>query len=392
MRILLIHNKYQQAGGEDVAFDVEVRLLRQKGHEVDTLLFDNNDIQGLVTKVKKGLEALYNFRSAHLIGEALLRFRPDIVHVHNIFFSASPSVIRVAASHGVPVVYSMHNYRLICANALLLRDNQVCHLCVKKTFPLEGIRYKCYRGSAVESGMVTLTTGLHKVLGTWRKKVAAYIVNTQFARSVIYSSSLLPPDGPLHVLANFVFDPGPGTGVGGRQDFYLFVGRIAPEKGVNVLLEVFARLPDSRVLIIGDGPDKNRLEAAYQSCKNIIFAGKKEKPEVLQAMRECRALLFPSIWYEGLPYTIMEAFGTGTPVFASNIGALGEIIQDGFNGYHFAPGDAEGLQSKIAYFEGHPEEQERLYENARKTYVSTYHPDVHYASLLSIYENLLNVD
>jgi len=337
------------------------------------------------------MQTLYNVRSARILDNTLLEFRPDVVHVHNLFFSASPSVLWVAARHDVPVVYTLHNYRLICANALLLRDNQVCQLCVKKTFPLEGIRYKCYRGSAVESGLVTLTTGLHKVLGTWRKKVAAYIVLTEFARSVIHSSSLLPPDGPLHLLPNFVFDPGQGKGCGGRQDFYLFAGRISREKGVHVLLEAFARLPDSRVLIIGDGPDKNQLEAAYQSFKNIIFAGRKEKSQVLQAMKECRALLLPSIWYEGLPYTIIEAFATGTPVFASKIGSMEELIRDGYNGYHFAAGDAEGLLSTIVHFEGHPEEQEQLYENARKTYTGKYHPEIHYTSLLSIYENLLNV-
>jgi len=392
MRILFIHNKYQQEGGEDVALDLEVQLLLQKGHAVKTLFFNNDDIEGLATKVKKGLQAIYNFRSARILEEALADFHPDIVHVHNLFFSASPSVIWAASRYGAPVVYTLHNYRLICANALLLRDNHICHLCVKKTFPLAGIRYKCYRGSAVQSGLVTLTTGLHKVLGTWRKKVAAYIVLTEFARSIIRSSSLLPPDGPLQLLPNFIFDPGQGKDAGGRQDFYLFVGRIAPEKGVHVLLETFARLPDSRVLIIGDGPDKNRLEAMYQSFKNIIFAGKKEKAQVLRSMQECRALLFPSIWYEGLPYTIIEAFATGTPVFASKIGAMEELIQDGFNGYHFTAGDAEALKSKIVHFEGHPEEKQRLYEHARKTYTDKYHPEIHYASLLSIYENLLNVN
>ena len=391
MRILFVHNRYQQEGGEDVALDLEVRLLRQKGHDVSTLLFDNDDLKGLATKVKKGVDAVYSRKSARLLADAIRGFRPDIVHVHNIFFAASPAVLWAAARQRLPVVYTLHNYRLICANALLLRDNQVCHLCVKKTFPLAGIRYKCYRGSAVETGLVTLVTGLHKVLRTWRRKVAAYIVLTEFARSRMQDSSLLPAPGQLHLLPNFIFDPGEASPPATRLSSYLFVGRISREKGVHVLLEAFARLPESTVLIIGDGPDKNMLEAAYQSFKNIIFAGKKEKSQVLQAMKGCRALLFPSIWYEGLPYTIIEAFATGTPVFASAIGSMQELIRDSYNGYHFPPGDAEGLRKKIIHFESHPEEHEQLYENARRTYTGKYHPDQHYASLMSIYENVLKI-
>jgi Glycosyl transferase 4-like domain len=189
MRILFIHNRYRQEGGEDIALDLEVRLLQQKGHVVSTLLFDNEGMEGFVKKIGRGVQALYNRRSARVVERTIREFRPELVHVHNLFFTASPSVIRVAARHGLPVVLTLHNYRLICANALLLRDNQPCNLCVQKVFPLDGIRYKCYRGSAIETGLVTAVTGLHKILRTWQHKVDAYITLTGFACSPISSST-----------------------------------------------------------------------------------------------------------------------------------------------------------------------------------------------------------
>lgn len=389
MRILFVHNRYQQEGGEDVALGLEVRLLQEKGHVVSTLLFDNEGMDGFVKKVERGVQALYNRRSARIVARAIREFQPELVHVHNLFFMASPSVIRVAARHGLPVVVTLHNYRLICANALLLRDNQPCSLCVQKVFPLDGIRFKCYRGSAVETGLVTAVTGLHKVFGTWRKKVDAYIMLTEFARSRFRASSMAAASDRFHVLANFIFDPGTGEPAEKRKDFYLFVGRISPEKGVHVLLETFAGLPDIKLLIIGDGPERERMEGAYRSSANIVFAGKKAKVEVLQAMKECRALLFPSIWYEGLPFTIIEAFATGTPVFASAIGAMQELIRDGYNGFHFPPGDADALRSTILGFESHLEEKGPLYQNARATWLKNYDPDSHYAGLLAIYETVL---
>jgi glycosyltransferase involved in cell wall biosynthesis len=389
MRILFIHNRYQQEGGEDVALDLEVRLLEQKGHVVTTLLFDNEGMDGFLKKVERGMQALYNRRSARIVERIIREFGPDLVHVHNIFFTASPSVIRVAAKHKLPVVLTLHNYRLICANALLLRDNKVCSLCVQKVFPLDGIRYKCYRGSAVETGLVTAVTGLHKVLRTWQKKVDAYITLTGFARSRFQASSMAAVQDRLRLLPNFIFDPGTGGPMGERKDFFLFVGRLSREKGAHTLVEAFAGLPESKLVIIGDGPERERMEETCRSYPNIVFAGRKTRAEVLQAMKECKALLFPSIWYEGLPFTIIEAFAAGTPVFASAIGAMQELIRDGYNGFHFPPGDAEALRAAIVRFESHPEVNGPLYENARETWSRNYDPESHYAGLMAIYKSVL---
>jgi glycosyltransferase involved in cell wall biosynthesis len=389
MRILFIHNRYRQEGGEDVALELEVRLLQQKGHVVNTLIFDNERITGFIGKIEHGMHAFYNRHSARLTERAIREFQPEIVHVHNVFFTASPSVIRVAANHGLPVVLTLHNYRLICANALLLRNNQVCDLCVRKIFPLDGIRYKCYHGSAAETGLVTAVTGMHKVLRTWQKKVDAYITLTQFARSRFLASSIAGPDDRFRLLPNFIFDPGIGEPAQKRKDFFLFVGRLSREKGVHVLLEAFAGMPGSRLVVIGDGPERKEMEEDYRSAANILFTGWKPKSDVLQSLKECKALLFPSIWYEGLPFTIIEAFAVGTPVLASAIGAMQELIQDGVNGYHFIPGNSEAVKAAIVRFEAQPQANALMYENARETWSKYYGPDSHYAGLMAIYKSVL---
>src|ERR1700730_1519932 len=171
MRILFIHNQYQQPGGEDVAVETESRLLEERGHLVQTIVFNNTAHSGILEKASAGWKAIYNIGSYRTIKKRIEEFGPDIVHVHNLFFIASPSVLFAAHRLKVPVVLTVHNYRLVCANALLLRNNEICELCIGKTLPLYGIRYKCYRSSMAESALATAITGIHKILGTWRKKI-----------------------------------------------------------------------------------------------------------------------------------------------------------------------------------------------------------------------------
>jgi len=381
MKILFIHNQYTQRGGEDVALDLETKLLQEKGHEVEKLVFTNDSIAGRSTsKITSAFKAVYNF-DAYTKTENLIRdFKPDIIHVHNLFFVASPSVLFAAAKFKIPVVLTIHNYRLVCANALLLRDGHVCELCIGKTIPLDGIKYKCYHNSSAQSALVTTITSFHKLVKTWQHKVSSYIVLTEFAKDKLKSSSLGVDENKLLVKPNFIDDP--GTGSWPREDFFVFVGRISEEKGIYILLEAFANMSAQKILVIGDGPQKQKLQEQYASNPNIIFAGSMNKDEVLKTLQKSRALIFPSIWYEGLPFTIVEAFATGTPVIASKIGAMTDLITHGYNGYHFTAGSAENLQEGIATFDG----SQQLYLNARETYTSKYHPDIHYASILKIYK------
>ncbi|HYF31100.1 MAG TPA: glycosyltransferase family 4 protein [Chitinophagaceae bacterium] len=387
MKILFIHNRYRQHGGEDVAVELETSLLQQKGHEVQTIIFNNEEPSGVLNKLRFGRNAIYNKTSARLVKKTIETFRPDIVHVHNWFFAASPSVLFAASKTGVPVIMTIHNYRLVCSNALLLRNNLPCELCVQQTFPLHGIRYKCYRQSASQSALVTAITGTHKVLRTWQKKVNTYILLTAFAKSRLQGSSFRADPAKLLIKPNFI--PDPGQGVQPRENFFLFAGRLSTEKGVHVLLNAFQQLAASRLIIVGEGPERDILHNSYANAANITFEGKLDRTELMELMKRCKAVIFPSLWYEGLPFTILEAYATGTPVIASRLGSMIELISDGYNGFHFSPGDVGELKHCIQTIEKAGPGIERLYTNARQTYLDHYHPDIHYQSIIPIYETTI---
>lgn len=389
MRILFVHNTYQYRGGEDTTLDMESALLKAKGHVVDILGFNNSEINGALAKVGAGIRSFYNPRSARLLKEKVNAFKPDIIHIHNLFFTASPSILYAAWQLKVPVVMTVQNYRLICANALLLRDQQVCELCIQKKFPLDGIRYKCYRSSYVESALVTGITSIHKVLSSWNNKVNRYIVPSVFLQNKLHNSSLKLPYEKIAVKPNFIEDV--YTGESQREDFFLFVGRISPEKGLSSLVKCFADNPGSKLVIAGDGPDKELLMENIKDLPNINYIGQQPKERIIALMKTCQALLFSSLWYEGLPLTIVEAFATGTPVISSKLGAMAEMITDGYNGFHFTPGDTAGMSDKISQFSALPAlQRDQLYKHARQTYVTRYHPDVHYAAILTIYKEAIN--
>jgi glycosyltransferase involved in cell wall biosynthesis len=278
---------------------------------------------------------------------------------------------------------------LICANGLLVRDNQICELCIHKKFPIHGIRYKCYRNSVTESALVTFITGFHKFINTWKQKVTTYIVSNEFSRARLLNSSLQLPDDRIVAKSNFVADPGEGP-ASDREDFFLFAGRIAKEKGVHVLLEAFAQLPDRKIIIIGDGPEKEFLQNQYSSYQNIHFTGQMDRTTVLETMKKCKAFISPSIWYEVTPFTNLEAFSTGTPVIASRLGSMIDTIKEGYNGLHFTAGDANDLRQKVEMFIQQTEKSFDYYKNARRSYLDTYHPDVHYRAIMKIYENAIS--
>jgi glycosyltransferase involved in cell wall biosynthesis len=385
MRVLFIHNQYRQHGGEDVALELETNLLKERGHDIEVLLFSNETPSGSAG-VWSGINAVYNKGAAKKVRQAIQQFKPDIIHVHNWFFTASPSVFYAAKKERVPVIMTIHNYRFICANALLLRNDRPCELCVDKTWPIHGIRYKCYRNSASQSALVTAITSIHKSLHTWQRKVDNYIVLTPFAKSRLVGSSFKVNPERMIVKPNFIPDPGQGNLP--REDFFLFAGRLSASKGVHILLQAFARL-SSRLIIVGEGPEKDMLLQPYASASNITFAGKRSRNELLDMMKRCKAVIFPSLWYEGLPFVILEAFATGTPIIASRLGTMAEVITHGFNGLHFTPGDATELKNAVEVMERAGPEVEQLYGNARQTYLEKYHPGIHYKSIMSIYETTI---
>lgn len=386
LKILVIHNKYKYRGGEDSVFDVEVNLLKQRGNNVETLVFDNDNIQGIGTRIKYGIYSFYNPESSEKIIKLINTFKPDIVHVHNFFPIASPSVFFAANSLGIPIVMTLHNYRLLCPNAMFFRNGEICEKCLDKKFAYPGVIAGCYRGSRGETFLLATMVWSHKVIGTWNKYVDKYIALTNFAKEKYLKSALSLNENLITVKPNFVDDWGHDLT---KEDYFLYVGRLSEEKGISVLLKVFSDV-NHRLLIIGSGPMEEEVKKIAEKNKNINFVGFKRKHFIVEKLKKAMALVFTSTLYEGMPMTILEAFSTGTPVVCGNIGGPAEIVEDGITGLHYNIGDAEDLKSKVNWIVDNPVETEKMGKNSRKEYEIKYTPEKNYKLLINIYQEVID--
>jgi len=385
MKILLIHNKYQQAGGEDLVFESEGELLARYNHLVERLIFDNKEIKTNIDKILSGLKGFYNSDSGKELAERIERFKPDIIHVHNFVPLASPSIFYIAKRYKIPVVVTLHNYRLICPSATLFYRRKIYEKSIHSIFPLDAILKGVYRDSRIQTAGMVAVMSLHNIIGTWRKKVNKFIVLTEFARNKFRNSALRVSADQFLLKPNFIVDP--GNGEVNRDDFFLFIGRLSEEKGIDTLLNA-SKIYNFNLTIIGDGPMRKKVEEFSAASPNISYMGFQQKPVILDKLKKCKALLFPSIWYEGFPLTILEAFATGTPVIGSRIGGVAEIVTDNFNGLHFEPGDENDLIRKIIQMK-QIGLAKALSENARSTYLERYTPERNYKILMDIYDQVI---
>jgi glycosyltransferase involved in cell wall biosynthesis len=387
LKILLIHNKYKHSGGEDSVFENEKALLEKYNHNVKTLFFNNNEIEGIAEKIKLTYKLLYNRTSEKIVDQAITYFKPDVIHVHNLFYIASPSILFSAYKNNIPVVLTLHNYRLICSGSLLMRNSKPCELCINKKFPIDGIKYGCHHNSVIGTAQLTLTTGMHKVLKTWNEKVSMYISQTEFARQKFINSSLnlLPEQIVVKPTSTDNVEP---SDFHERENYFLFVGRLSEEKGVEVLLKAFEG-KKTTIEIIGDGPLKHMVEKLSATNANIIYSGYRDKSYIISRLRKCKALIVPSICYESIPTTILEAFSTGTPIIISDIGNLNEIVSHKYNGVHFKTNDPTDLNRIVDDFNRNNFQYELLYQNARKTYLEKYTPEINYKNLIDIYNSAI---
>jgi glycosyltransferase involved in cell wall biosynthesis len=384
LRVLVAHNRYRAAGGEDVAFEAEVALLRDLGHVVLTLEEDSRSIREFAGIPLIGT-SVSSARAKARVLEAIEAGRPDVAHFHNIHPLFTPSVYDACQERGVPVVQTLHNYRLICPAATLYRSGKVCELCVGRRIPWPGVVYACYRGSRVQSAAVAAMLGHHNTVGTWKNKVGGYISLTQFMRRKLIDGGL--PGHKIHVKPNFVpVDPGSKDTEG---EFALFVGRLSPEKGVDTLLESWRRIGGSIPLeIVGEGPLADLVAGAARESSNIRFRGRQTHETVLRLMKGARFLVFPSGWYEGFPMVIAEAFACGLPVLAAGLGSAAEIVRDGETGRHFSPGSAADLADRAEWAWRHPRESREMGKQARRDYERLYTPESNYRTLLGIYQSV----
>ena len=387
--VLLVHNRYQERGGEDAVFEAETRLLESHGHPAACLEFDNADIpdqRSPLLSARLAVSTIWSASAASRVLDAVSRFQPDLVHFHNTFPQVSPSAYAACRKAGVPVVQTVHNYRLICPNADFFRQGRICEDCLGKTLPWPGVWHGCYRGSRGQTTVVAAMLAVHRLRHTWDSNVDSYIALTSFAREKLIEGGL-PPD-KIVVKPNFLDQYAP---VGAHDgDFVLFVGRLVTNKGVETLLQAWTSPDDLPPLrIVGDGPLAQVVEAAAGSNPNIHYLGRRPRESVLKSMGQAQALIFPSRWYEGFPMTIVESLACGLPVIASRLGAMGEIVEDNRTGLHFEPGNPADLAAKVKWAWTQKEEMRRMGLEARREYESKYTADQNYDQLIKIYERAL---
>jgi glycosyltransferase involved in cell wall biosynthesis len=388
MKVLIIHNSYQQAGGEDVVAARESRLLGSQGHTVISYDRSNHEVKRLSASKRLLLlkDIIYSQDSKREIQTILRREEPDIVHVHNTFMMISPSVYEACRETGTPVLQTLHNYRLLCPAWTLSRDGKICEDCVKGGL-WNGVWHGCYRNSRVMTAAVAAMLQFHRISGTWENSVDGYVALSEFAKSKFIQGGL--PHDKIRVKPNFVeTDPGEKTEPG---RFALFVGRLSPEKGIQTLISAWARLKNSYPLVVvGDGPLRESLEAEVRSQKSssVTFKGWLPQKETQATMKLAAFLVTPSVWYEG-PLTIAEAFAGGTPVLCSRLGVMQEMVDDRRTGLHFNPGDAEDLASKVNWILDHPKKLAEMGKAARREYESRYTAEQNYHLLMRIYEQTI---
>ncbi len=382
MRILMVHNYYQHPGGEDAAFAAETGLLREHSHEVAEYTEHNRRLREM-GPISAAARMLWSRASLRRVRRKLHEVRPEVAHFHNTFALVSPAGYYACRKLGVPVVQTLHNYRLLCPAATLFRHGRACEECLGREVPWPALLHSCYRASRPQTAVVAAMLGLHGWLRTWKDRVDVFIALNEFCRRKFIEGGL--PEEKILIKPHFV-SPDPGLH-NGRGEYALFVGRLSEEKGIRTLLKAWRRLNPMPLVIAGDGPLMSlvRSAAGRSSGARLRVLGRCGREEVFGLMKRARFLVFPSESYETFGLVLIEAFACGLPVLAAGLGAAEEIVRDGSTGLLFACGEADDLAEKASWLWTHPDEGERMGRQARKEYEEKYTAERNYGRLMQIY-------
>lgn len=384
MRVLFVHAFYQRPGGEDRVVEFEAAQMARQGHDVAWVRFHNDEMRDWST-ASTATRLLWNGQAYEDTTEAIERFRPDVVHVQNVFPGLSPSVYWAADRAGVPVVQKLSNYRLFCVNGVLFRDGKVCEACLGKSVAWSGIRHGCYRGSRTMSAGVALSYGLQRALGTWDKRVALYVALDEDGRQRFVQAGL-DPDRIAVKPEAVEIPPEPGSGSGG---YALFAGRLSAEKGIETLLDAWTQFEmPVPLLIAGDGPAADPVREAAANNDRITWLGHVEPDQLERRMADATLMVVPSTWYEMFGRTAAESMAHGTPVVASRIGALQNVVREGISGRLFTPGDAADLARAVRDLVSDPRPGD-LRERTREDAIARFSPEVDYARQVALYETAI---
>ena len=386
LSVLVIHNQYQQPGGEDVVVRAEMDMLRRAGHRVVPFFCHNSTIAEYnpLQMASLAMTTTWNWKSYTQIRELLAKERPDIAHCHNLIPLVSPSAYDACKASGVPVVQTLHNYRLLCPAGTLYRG-QICDECQSSLG--SSVARGCYHGSRLQTATLATMLGIHRLLGTWSDSVDAYVALSEFSRNYFVAAGL--PAAKVHIKPNFLQND--VLVRGGAGDYALFAGRLSPEKGVLEMIAAWQRLPHIPLIVIGDGPLRDAIAQAVRQSGSvhIKLLGQMTSDATRARMKNARFLVFPSRWYEPFGMTLLEAAAAGIPAVAARIGAVPELVIEGETGVLFAPQDMDELAAKADWAWSHPREMATMGEAARSLYQRRYTAGKNYELLMNIYQAAL---
>jgi len=389
MRILLAHDYYRSSApsGEDAVFRNERALLEKNRIEVIPFERFNDDIDDstLSDRLRLAGDGAWSKRTHGELSEVIRRTRPDLAHFHNTFPLISPSAYAACQDNGVPVVQTLHNYRLICPGALLMRDGHPCEDCVGTSL-LSALRYRCYRGSLPATGAVVWMLSRNRLQGTYRTLVNRYIALTKFAAGRLVAGGL--PESRMEVKANFLPDA-PAMGFGGGN-YAVYVGRLSEEKGVRTLLEAWRYVEGFPLKILGDGPLRHELEEqTRRGALSVEFLGFRPREDIFEVVGNADVQVIPSECYENFPIVVLEAYACGTPIVASRIGSLDEIVVERESGIKFEPGNPIDLARTLNGLLADRSCLHAMRRKARALFEENYTADQNYIKLLEIYDRAL---
>jgi len=372
---LAIHNHYQRPGGEDQVFAGETALLEENGHKV--VRYEEHNSRINTGGMGDAANTIWSTASFRRLRDVMRTAQFDVAHFHNTFPLVSPSGYYAARKSGVAVVQTLHNFRIICPGATLLRNGAACEECIDRGSFVPAVIHSCYRKSRPATAAVAAMLTVHRAAGTWDRMVDLYVALSYFARGRLVAGGL--PEERVVIKPNFVApDPGLGDGRGG---YALYVGRLSEEKGVRVLLKAWHLLNGIPLLIAGDGPLSD-----LEWPKDVQSLGHQPRERVLALMKNASVLVFPSTWYECAPMTILEAFACGLPVIGSNLGSTAELVEHRRTGLLFSLGDAEDLARQIRWAFMHSKEMRAMRASARQEYLTKYTAEINHKALVGIYQ------
>ncbi|WP_339846184.1 glycosyltransferase family 4 protein [uncultured Dokdonia sp.] len=383
MHIVQIHNRYKDIGGEDIVVSREKLILEAAGHKVSQYIVNNNNINTLSRKLKTALSLPYSVSQKKLIKTFLKETLPDVVHVHNFLPIITPSVFYACKELYIPVVVTLHNYRILCSNGLLFRDGKPCEDCITSKWGIPAIKHGCYQESKVATVFPVLSNALHGYLLTWSSYIDKVILLSEFSKNIFKKSHITFREQQVVIKPNFTEDRGY---LYDKENYILFVGRLSDEKGIVNVIEACIKA-NKRLKIAGTGPLYEVVENYSHIHNNIEFVGNQDGEELSSLYKNAQALITASKMYETFGLVIIESFSFGTPVIAPSFGNAGQLVEHEGNGLHYTLDNVDDLAKAILKLDY--QDQETMRKNARNTFLKNYTAQDNVSKLEEIYQSVL---